>query len=301
MASKDVQHRTKQLSRSDSCDSDHHEDPIIVQISCWNIMGSSARGFAAYRKAVTTATFEHKFRHHILGTKTSLGEADIICLQEMTFNPASTREGAAVKYYLPFIDEYEVESCQENGDSGKYNAVFFKNFEITETDLISRAFRLMKIKCEVYKRISSGGDKKKREADDGDCQPWGTDKDEKDMCKEVLEECKQQGFEDGYKRFIGPQDREPSRTPEELLKHRMAICCLKHQDIRKYRLVVVSVHNYHRETAAENYAHLLFDFLAKVEAPVLIAGDFNLNIKKEASLKKFLCDYSTVPYEINPP
>ena len=131
--------------------------------------------------------------------------------------------------------------------------------------------------------------------------------DEKRMCREVLEECKTKGFITGRNRYleIKTKKTKPSetRSPETLLMPRMAICCLEHKDIHKYRLVVISLHNYSKRTGKgvpENFAYLLFDFLSKIEAPVLIAGDFNFDIKKVSSLKKFVSEYSIEEYEINP-
>lgn len=160
----------------------------------------------------------------------------------------------------------------------------------------------MNMKYGVYTTISRGGDEKIKQANRGKLELWGRNDDEKSMCGEVLAECKQDGFHAGLERYKVPREMV-TRSPEILLMHRMAICCLRHKDIHNYSIVVVSVHNYSKrtgKTAPENHAHLLFDFLAKVEAPVVIAGDFNLDIARKDSLEKFLCSYSTEPHQLRP-
>jgi endonuclease/exonuclease/phosphatase family metal-dependent hydrolase len=121
----------------------HSDDDITV--SCWNIMGSAR---ATYRKEVTTATFQ---------SSTKLGKADIICVQEMSFNPERKDRGKRLsvqKEYLPFLDTHCVGNIQrEPGHNGKRNGIFYKKGKLEECefekalhDPINRACKLMEDK-----------------------------------------------------------------------------------------------------------------------------------------------------------
>ena len=84
----------------------------------------------------------------------------------------------------------------------------------------------------------------------------------------------------------------------------MAIQCLQLKSNPKYSVVVISVHNYSKRSGKEaptSFAYLLFDFLKKLEVPVLIAGDFNLDItdpKMEHSLANDIRKYTIEEYDM---
>ena len=88
-------------------------DETHISICSWNIMGSSAANMAGYRKAVTTETFS---------STPILGQADIICLQELAFDPT----GRVAKRYLPFLDDYTCCSSCETEGQNKYNAIYYR-------------------------------------------------------------------------------------------------------------------------------------------------------------------------------
>ena len=268
-----------------------------ITICCWNIMGDAK---ATDREKVTTETFNHQFTNESEGTKTSLGQADIICLQEMAVKP----DGDKAKNYLPSIDSYTAVYNRES--AGKINAVFFKKekFKWTKkSGQIEQAFQLMEIKRNIYDKIERKGDNEKKQAEQGKLQPWGENDDEKKMCEEVLDECKSEAkFSKGRSRYMRPGELE-TKSPKTLLNDRMAIECLQLKSNPNYSVVVISVHNYSKRSGKElpaNFAYLLFDFLAKLEVPILIAGDFNLDITKEKSLAKYICEYSIEKYEMRP-
>lgn len=251
----------------------------IISVSCWNIMGEAS---ASDRKEVTTATFTHQYPSS--SGDISLGQADIICIQEMAFNPS----GKTAKDYLPSISNYGHEDCAENGTGNKHNTVFYKKekFKLENSDPIQRAFHLMQLKREVYDNIERGGDKKKEKAEKGkltceDFTKCDSDSDKRKMCNEVLQECKQagtRGFRDRIARYKAPGENE-TRSPEVLLKRRIALCHLGVKSLPGYSIAAISVHNYSGRSgrhAPRNFVNLLFDFLDKLEVPVLIAGDFNL-------------------------
>ena len=248
-------------------------------------MGSSA---ASNRKAVITETFS---------SVPILGQADIICLQELVFHPT----GRVANQYLPFLDDYECCLSRETEGRNKYNAIFYKTKKFVELpptgSTIDRAFSLMDMKWKVYEKIKRGGDERKKRVEEGLATPWGRDDTEIRMCTEVFQECQEpeQDCNAAIKRYTVPGEME-TKSPKTLLMRRMAICCLQHEQIPHYKLVVISLHC--KRKGPENFAYLLFDFLSKIEAPVLIAGDFNCDITKVPSLDKFLSEYSIEKYEI---
>ena len=266
------------------------QDHTFISICCWNIMGSSAAGMAGYRKAVTTCTF----------STTILGQADIICLQELTFHPT----GRVAKEYFPFLynDGYTCWfSCETEGQN-KYNAIYFKNekffFGIPSQPVIGQAFALMDMKWKVYQTISHGGDEMKKQVEDGRATPWGSNNTEIRMCSEVFQECKKLGCNAAIQRYIAPGEMV-TKSPRRLLSRRMAICYLQHRCIPNCRFVVVSLHNYSGRMgrgAPGNFVDLLLDFINKIGAPVLIAGDFNLDITS-LLLPSY---YSFIPYQPRP-
>lgn len=267
-----------------------------ITLCSWNIMGSAE---VEYRKKVTTATFRYQFKYSIGDVSTSLGKSDIICIQEMNFNPSRS----IGRQYLPFLDTHAIGDIQREKE-GKRNGVFYKKekFKPANSDPIERAFKLMEYKRKVYEKINFGKDDKIQKAVQGKLSPADFECDSEDkrtMCKEVLKECKGstlREFECRISRFKGPKDLE-TRVPKDLLTNRMAICCLEVKSIPNYKIVVISVHNYSKgsgKDAPKNYAYLLFDFVKKLDVPVLFAGDFNLDKTKEP-VKTFI-DESQITY-----
>ena len=267
-----------------------------ITICCWNIMGNTTAEYNNARKIVTKETFNYQFTNKSEGTKTSLGQADIICLQEMPVKP----DGDKAKNYLPSIDSYTAVYNKES--AGKINAVFFKKekFKWTKkSGQIEQAFQLMEIKRNIYDEIERIHEKK--QAEQGKLQPWG-EGDEKKMCEEVLDECKSEAnFSKGRSRYMWKPDDLETQSPMRLLNDRMAIQCLQLKSNPNYSVVVISVHNYSKiKELPANFAYLLFDFVGKLKVPILIAGDFNLDITKEKSLAKYICEYSIEKYEMRP-
>ena len=283
----------KNLSLSDDSLAD-------ITVCCWNIMGEAK---VEYRKKVTTATFQHQYSNSSGSGETSLGQADIICIQEMSFSP----DGEKASDYLPFLNTkgtHMLGAYQSEPGVQKRNGVFFKDekFKIAANNTFEQAFELMEYKRTAYKKIANGGGMMIDKALQGELSPDSLmpsccdNKAEKEMCSEVLEECKAlhdySDFHCILARFRGPKDSQGvTKSPKELLKNRMGICCLELRSLRGYKIVVISVHNYHKSSgkgASQAFACLLFDFVKKIKFPVLIAGDFNLNIMEEPSLKTFV-------------
>lgn len=282
MAEKDLSAGVETLSLSDDSITD-------ITVCSWNIMGNAK---VQYRKSFTTATFEHQFASGASSGTTSLGQADIICVQEMDFASGGKKESE----YLPFVSSTHALGGGQVENEGKENAVYYKKEKfvglIIKPDPIEQAFTLMEHKKDVYDKIAKGGDEKIKKALQGklspeDFEPWCDSSDKRKMCEEVLGECKDAGtpaanFHQRRNRFIGPKASE-TQSPERLLKHRMGICCLRVKSVRECIFVAASVHNYSTRSGKEapgRFADLLFDFLEKLEVPALIAGDFNLDITK---------------------
>ena len=272
-----------------------------ITVCSWNILGT---GKVSDRKKVTTETFEYRFRDD----GTSLGQSDIICVQELMFAPS----GQKAESYLPFAAEYGVEESQEPAGSNKHNAAMFYNKdklqEVSESHL-DKAYRLMNFKKECYDHIKMGGDMKINDAIKEKLVAWGDSDEEKMMCKEVLRECKEagspRGFAENIQRYMAPNETE-TKHPKDLLNRRMAVGVLKVKSIRDYYIIAISVHNYSGRSgtkAAANFACLLFDFLAKLQHislhhTIVVAGDFNLDIVACGELMKYLGSYNVPTYSL---
>ena len=92
------------------------------------------------------------------------------------------------------------------------------------------------------------------------------------------------------------------RTTKERLEERMAIALL--QD-RECYIIVISIHSFRHREPAQNLAHLLFTFLEKlkktgIDYPVIIAGDFNCDIRNADLLEEYLENYHVSEYELRP-
>lgn len=252
----------------------------VIPVCSWNIMGDSNR--SQERMGTTYEAFQ---------SNNSLGQADIICIQEMSFHPESwdrKRKDLYAKNYLPFVDNYGVEPSSERGGGAPYNAVFYKKekFKLVSDVKIQATCRLMDIKRKVYIELSKLGAEMKRKARSGTLEPerllksWG----EIEVCEEVLDEVKgkdvNRAIASAKEKYIAPKEGK-SKPPEELLRRRMAICCLEVRSLPGYTITAISLHNYSKSSgrdAPELHAELLFEFLDKIEGPVVIAGDFNLDI-----------------------
>ena len=276
-----------------------------ITVCTWNIMGKT--GYANDRKKVTTATFRHPFR----ADGTSLGQSDIICVQEMKFNP----QYVTATEYLPFSpSQYGVVQSREPG-SNTYNGVFFNKEKFNEANVecLQMAYTLMEYKREFYDTIRRR-DVQIDAAVKGQLPECGDSYKKWAMCKEVLQECKAAGSHQDFHKIIGrycaPRERE-TRSPKELLERRMAVCVLKAKSMRDHYVVVLSVHNYYNISTANNapinYASLLFDFLSKLPRlsyTVILAGDFNFDITDKcqaSSLEWHLGGYIIPEYMMKPP
>ena len=107
-------------------------------------------------------------------------------------------------------------------------------------------------------KISKGGDLEKQKAIKGRLEPWG-DNESKKMCEEVFKEVFKevmrkslQDFNNEIAKFKAPDERD-TKLPEDLLRRRMAVCCLKIASLPE-PIVVISIHNYHSAPKGSNYA-----------------------------------------------
>ena len=288
----------------------------VITVCTWNIMGTAS---AANRKKVTTATFLNQYCNPFRANGTSLGQSDIICIQEMKFNPQNVQRVTATEY-LPFMKGpflYGVVQSQEPG-SNTHNGVFYNKDKFSEANVecLQKAYTLMEYKRECYDSIKRRGDVEIDKAVKGISKltdpEWGDSVNKRAMCQEVFQECKAagspQGFYEIFDRYCAPRERE-TRSPKELLERRMAVCVLKAKFMRDYYIVVLSVHNYNTNTAKSapiNFAMLLFDFLSKLPRlsyTVILAGDFNFDITDKcqaSSLEWHLGGYIIPDYAMKP-
>ena len=164
MATKSDSEVTKLASEVDGL-SVADEFEANITICSWNINGTAK---PVDRENVTMETFKYQFTNKSEGP-TSLGQADIICVQEMTVKP----DGRKAKKYLPYIDNYTAVYNDEPSGS-LYNANFFKKEKLKEGDSthINQAFKLMEIKKYIYDEIERGGDVKKTKAEQGKLETW---------------------------------------------------------------------------------------------------------------------------------
>jgi hypothetical protein len=280
-------------------------------VSTWNINGSAR---AWMRKRVTTDTFN--LQQYQDGT--TLGQSDIICVQEMTTKPGGLR--GTDQQYLPFASDYGVVSRKEP-TGNVYNAVYFNQEKFSQVDdeCLTQAYNLMDIKKRCYDYIQQGGDERKVKAIDGQLSvPARFDKVKRKIFEEVLNECEEaecedteddkvQAFNRKISKFRAPGETE-TKYPSDLIKRRAAICVLESESLPEDNIIVVaSVHNYSRRSgvgAPENYASLLFDFLSKLPSniTIIIAGDFNFDILacRDPSLTQYLPSYHIPRYELRP-
>jgi exonuclease III len=118
-----------------------------ITVCTWNINGTAK---AKLRKRVTTATFDQQQYQD----GTTLGQSDIICVQEMTTNP----EGATTPQYLPFARDYGVVQSKEP-TGNIYNAVYFNQEKFSQVDdeCLTQAYDLMDFKKRCYDEIHRTG------------------------------------------------------------------------------------------------------------------------------------------------
>ena len=128
------------------------ESETQITVCTWNIMGKAR---AEPRKMVTTDTFQYPYRiYRAFPTQSiSLAQSDIICVQEMIFNPSGARGTA--RCYLPFAGHYGVVQSKE--PTVNYNAVFYNKEKFSEVLLPNQAYHLMEIKRKYYDKILHGG------------------------------------------------------------------------------------------------------------------------------------------------
>ncbi len=267
-------------------------DESDITACSWNIKGDAR---AKDRMEVTTKTFRHAF------DGSSLGQADIIALQEISVYP----ERSKAKEYLPFVDDYKCKWTKEP-KGNIYNAIFFKKekIKIADNGPVDQAFHLLDLKRKTYQEISRGGDLKKQMAIEGKLVPCCKG-DNKKMCQEVLKEVRGKSlrcFNSEIAKFKAP-DEDDTKSPKDLLSRRMACCCLKIASLPE-PIVAISLHFDSKITLPKkiNHARLFFDFLEKLDCPVLIAGDFNFDIEKECrNIPEFNEDnYIYQNYELRP-
>ena len=264
-----------------------------IHTCTWNIDGKAK---AALRKEVTTSTLNERYYQD---GRTSLNQSDIICVQEMTVK-ATTDKAAE---YLPFARDYGVVQSKE--PTGKYNAVYYNKEKFNQVDIrcLKPAYALMEFKSQCCDYIERGKDARIKKAIRGELEEWGDSDDKKNTCQEVLRECRKLCTIQEFKTKISSKYRAPGevetncKDPFDLLNRRMAICVLNIKSLPEQHIIAISVHNYSARSgkpAAENYVSLLFDFISKLwytsfKFIVIIAGDFNLDIRHNESLVRYLC------------
>ncbi len=153
---------------------------LVLNVLCWNIMGESAAIYNKERKRATTTTFQ------VLGP-----DANIICIQEMKFDPIPS--GRATYKYLPdcIFKDYE-QSKRKEDRSNTYNAIFFRKeiFQELEgfTEISNRAYELIDMKWRIYHEISEKGKDIKSQAKEETLAPFEgyQSEDEKRMRREIV-------------------------------------------------------------------------------------------------------------------
>ena len=273
------------------------QDTPEITLCSWNIFGSTKAGMAGARKKVVSATLGTQ---KVSGSKTtSLAQCDLICLQEFPSD--------LIKDHVPTYHENHYGLIQSN-EPKPWNMILYsrEKFTLLNSTCLDGAFDLMDIKKNIYDYIKIGGDDRIQKAIKGnlhyDPNPG--------LQSEVLEECKQAkdlvGFDALLRRYKGTQDID-TQSPKSLLERRMAIAVLRFRnEAPSEPLIVISFHSYGKssgEDAPRRLTYLLLDFLEKVKMtgiyyPVIIAGDFNCNIKREPSLEKLLSNYDTPKYQL---
>lgn len=265
-------------------------NPFSFKLCSWNINGSAK---AEYRKEVLSKTFEKV-----------LLPCEIICLQEVPFNPSRDSSQRKMKEYIPQLaDSFGVIHVRETAGGGIYNAVLFDERKFkdcsTETsfkDAIEKAYQLMEKKCEIYRSLSSLDDDRRT------AQLSTYLSMQNSLEYEVAIECNEcGGFKKALKRYSKKDDMPGFiRSPKDILQGRIAFSLLKASGIACNHLIVLSVHALNQE--AVDFAYLLFDFLGKFgfDYPMLIAGDFNCHITKIPYVGRFLKDYDIPHYELRP-
>ena len=187
--------------------------------------------------------------------------------------------------------------------TGKYNAVYYNKEKFNQVNIwcLEPAYVLMTFKRQCCDYIEQGKDARIAKAIREELEEWGDSDNEKKMCREVLRECQEihsiQKFKTKYCPVSSPyRSGNQSHDPFDLLNRRMAICVLKIKSLPEQYIIAISVHNYSARSgkpAPENYASLLFDFISKLQYTcfkfiVIIAGDFNLDIRRNQSLVRYL-------------
>ena len=124
---------------------------------------------------------------------------------------------------------------------------------------------------------------------------------------EVLKECAHCScvakFNELLSRYKAPTEAE-TKSPKTLLERRVAMTLLRKKPIspastssNNVLILVISIHSYggtkSGKKSQEQFNCLFFDFLEKlsvlsINIPVLIAGDFNQDIRRTPSLAQFL-------------
>lgn len=306
-------------------------DPVEAEISIlsWNTKGDANKDS---RVKVTNATFQSVPMYTSLDlicfqelTFNPSPDVDDGCSIRRNRNRAS-------EYFTELdMSKYGVGKIKE--DVGNlYESVIFKKETFSEYRVecvVSEAFCLMKLKKKFYDKISKNDDTVKlyvtgkRSVDDVQRILHQEENLSDDLCRDILSECKEIGNVRSFKEKLLPRYKAQSdgpsaklRSPEDILKRRAAMVLLKLKS-REFYFLVISVHVPRKRTkgapaeegqdpVALRYAYLFFDFLEKLELVdlprnmcVLIAGDFNIDIKVEPGLRKFLDKYECPSYPLD--
>ncbi len=288
-------------------------------VACWNIDGA---GPAGPRKAVTHAITRQHLQH------------DIVCLQEV---PVTSGKGTFTEY-LKYEDRntYGAVECKEYGRSSKYNMVLYKKEKLKilwEKPCLNKGFALMEVIQKVYS-ILRGRRGQTYKCTSSTCSECGVGSPDNCILKELkagratpqfcgiaitaiddsqLKKCISQakseferaGAAETEGRYIPPKSLE-SVTPKVALQRRVAMTLLKPVGTHTYsRILVISIHSYKRKPHNERLNYLLFEFLEMLAVsgqhyPVLVAGDFNQDIREAPSLRPFAQHYISPRYDLTP-
>jgi endonuclease/exonuclease/phosphatase family metal-dependent hydrolase len=255
-----------------------------LTIASWNING---KGPSSERQKV--------LNHYLkkIKNKEDNFTPDIVFLQEVPWIGGGSITGPMLKgtCYSYTADSWVKE------EGGPYNAVLHNETRMT-------AYNGGQIPIEFYRKLDEKREKVKRVHDKCD-----TDKKLQEAAKtneeiaHVLTEFKDRAsiayFNDCFKR---PTDRDVQRA-EVVLKGRIAIGIFKISCSQaEPKIVAVSFHNRHPKKEPDKLLYLLLHFLKELHDltgyPILLAGDFNMDVTKvkQSSLRRLIALFKPKEY-----
>ena len=316
-------------SSSSGSQSDESDDYNVITLCSWNINGENAKGMAKIRKTVVSKTL--KVETTTGSEKTTLSNCDLICLQEVGKSvkkhvPTAANYGVKMStgdrpYNMVLHNKKKFTPVNHKCLKKAFRLMKKKrkiyDFIASEASRIKTAIKKTSSSSSKKSSSSSSSSRKRRKRKRRilrkklklrktlEC------KFPKYIVNEVLQECKEAKTPDGFRKLISrykvPHQKkntikEKTKSPKYLLNLRMGIAVLEFSD---EPLIVISFHSYYICSGrGAPHTYLLFDFLEKLKItgicyPVIIAGDFNCDIRKEPLLKKkFLGSYHVSKYDL---